>query len=375
MIAAEQGALVEVEITGSDAPGVMDGLRLYRAQTGSAAPDETLRGDWLRWIQGAPSARGACAIARDGERVVGFYALLPTEMYLGGSPVPGAKGEFYAVDPGYRRARAAEGGMPVPFALVALLKRRAPELGIQASFGKTTKGAFVTMATGARPVEFEHVDYLSLFRPAGLGRGRGAALRELGAVAATTLLRGAGAARGALEGAAGAVRQVDAFAPGDVRDAGGRNHLVNPAARALDLRFPADRYAKYVVEGADGRPAHFVFSRPRAGGMAQLMDWATLRVPPAVLRALLRRVARDCRRAGAAALHLPIPAAEDDPALGLAGAGFLRARRGKSVVYVTCATPELARARDEGPWRFTNAHASYYDDGGAAPRADEEGAA
>lgn len=360
----------EVSLVRGLTPEVLEGLRLYRDRTAPHVTDAILQRDWTRWIQGSDDGPALSALARVGGCVVGFYSLLPVRMRLGGASVPGAKGEFLAVAPEYLRGRDTGSGMPVPFALVALAKRHAPEHGILASFGKTTKGAFITQATGGRPVEFAHADYVSLFAPRDRPFTPRERAREYAALAACRVLRAAGALRRPWISAEGAA-EVPTFLPEHVRGDAGANYLVEPTAATLNYRFPAERYRKFVVEGAGGVHAHFVFSRPQRGAAAQLMDWATLEVGRAPLRWMLHRMLDDCRAAGAGLLHLPVPLTEAAGATWLVTEGFVRRQR-DGVVYVTCSAPELARGRDEGAWRFTNAHASFYDTGGMA--AAEDGA-
>ena len=108
------------------------GLAMF-AELAHLQPANELPQRWRYWLEDTPYGNGLLAVAKHSDEVVGFYALIPLEMRIRGQTVRGAKGEFFAVKPGYRNALHGPSGKLLAFALSHELHRAAGRAGLNVS--------------------------------------------------------------------------------------------------------------------------------------------------------------------------------------------------------------------------------------------------
>ena len=95
---------VDILITDRVTEDARAGLTMF-AELARLQPASELAERWRCWLENTPYGNGLSAVAKHRDEVVGFYALIPLEMRIRGRTVRGAKGEFFAVKPGFLRWR------------------------------------------------------------------------------------------------------------------------------------------------------------------------------------------------------------------------------------------------------------------------------
>jgi len=154
---------VHVEIGDEVTQDVHAGLRLYADATHRS--DSARVQEWLYWLNQNPFGKGVYAVAKHGDDVVGFYALIPVEMRLGDRAMRGAKGEFFAVAPAFRNALVGQRALRVPYALSCELHGAAAGFGIDCIALVATGAAAICHAiSGAKTMTYEVDEYRLLFR-------------------------------------------------------------------------------------------------------------------------------------------------------------------------------------------------------------------
>lgn len=347
-----------VEVGNRFGPEAMEGLRLYNRLNENPRPAREVETMWPRWFTENPFGSGMFSVARAGGRVVGFNTFIAAEMRLGGRVLRGGKGEFFAVEPEFRKAVDPGTKTALPFALFSGLLRRAREFGMEAVFMVTNPAAsLVNLWLGAKPMKLDYVEYITFFR-----RPRRALhpnpvrnfVLGLGAVGYTSTRR---VMASYSAGSAGQVEPFESFEQVPLSPAEGVNLLINESPGMLAHRFAGHRYWKYLVREPGRPPAAFVFTR--FPDDVQLAWWSAVDVGPESFAHLLRQVGERARRDGASNLRVNLPADAAPPGWELARWGFFQ-RPLQQTVFLYSADPELMAARTALPWRFTNAHVGFY---------------
>jgi hypothetical protein len=351
---------VDILVTDRVTDDVLAGLALFAELTG-LQPARQMAQRWRCWLENTPFGNGLSAVAKRRDEVVGFYGLMPFPMRIGGRAIRAAKGEFFAVKPGYRNAPGGPTGEPVPFALTRELPRAAGRAGLECvQLVSTPIAAFCHAAGGARPLSYDAVLLVTCWSPPGVpilaNRVLNAAAR-LGVVLHGRLARSVGMLRcrapraPALDTPAARVEWPSA------PDAS--NLLMEPSPEMLAHRFGQSGHLVYEIKDADRRRAVLVFTMPAPGASVKLKYWSSPRLPPDPLLSVVKDVLARCRAARAGRLTLTLPAADEQSFRPVAKLGFLRWRR-RLDVHLHLPTG-LEIDWDPSHWRFTDAHTGLID--------------
>jgi hypothetical protein len=338
-------------ITDEFSEDVVAGLKMYRDLTQASASDDEIRANWCRWFCDNPFGRGVFAIAKDRDRLVGFYSLIPSEMQFGNRLVRGGKGEFYAVHPAYRKVKDPVSGMVLPMALLAETKRQAPKFGILAAFGARVNMSFTSLITGAKAIPCNSIDYVMYFCPLRTANNRSTLKRltlRWGAFLVSSLLQAIFRFRKSRAIRAKHFQMSDTLT-GEIHPSSEAvNRPVSLSSKMLNYRFPSDRYLKYTVFQGGGSGGELVFSKPELASNVRLLHWSSLEFSLGIWASIIGDVLQRCYQSKAASLHLSMPKNILPKEQNFAKLGFLR-RPKQSVVYISCMDKELEHLRDEHP--------------------------
>jgi hypothetical protein len=351
---------VDILITDRVTEDARAGLTMF-AELARLQPASELAERWRCWLENTPYGNGLSAVAKHRDEVVGFYALIPLEMRIRGRTVRGAKGEFFAVKPGYRNAIHGPSGKLVPFALSRELHRAAGPEGFEClQLVSTPIAAFCHVAGGARPLSYDATLLVTCWsRPAVpivanrfLNAAAGVGVVLHGALARSVgVLRCRAPRAQALETPAALVDWPETpDAP---------NLLIEPSPEMLRHRFGQSEHLVYETKDAEGRRAVLVFTMPAPGASVKLKYWSSAQLPPRSLLSVVKDVMAQCRTARAGRLTITVPAADAETFRPVAKLGFLRCRR-KLDVHLHFPTG-LEIDWDPSHWRFTDAHTGLID--------------
>jgi hypothetical protein len=355
-----KGPGVDIFITDRVTEDVCAGLTMFAELTGLQPPRE-LAERWRYWLEGTPFGNGLSAVAKHQDEVVGFYALMPLAMRIGGRTIRAAKGEFFAVKPGYRNAVYGPTGESIPFALTRELPRAAGPAGFACiQLVATPIAALCHMAGGAKPLSYDATLLVTCWSRPDVPIAANRFLNA--AVGAGVVLHGALArCAGVLRCPAPRARALETPAAlldwPETPDA--PNLLIEPSPEMLRHRFGQSEHLVYEIKDADGRRAVLVFTMPARGASVKLKYWSSRRLPPGSLLSVVKDVMARCRAAGAGRLTLTVPAADAETFRPVAKLGFLRWRR-RQEVHLHLPTG-LEIDWDPAHWRFTDAHTGLID--------------
>jgi GNAT superfamily N-acetyltransferase len=341
-------------------PEVIDGLRLYARLTSRPFDEDR----WLYWFRDNPYGSGLHILAMYDEKVVGFCSLIPTEMFLAGTALVGAKAEFLAVDPFYRRRSIGESVMPLAFDLVRILYGEAHNYGMEAIVAVAGgPAALCHEFAGARRFEFPCRHFFTFIRPPRLGDGQSLRRRmrrvllEKGLLIETCVSRlWFDFTRAAKSNGKYTFTTVENLDTDSFYKPNGANRLVYPSSEMLNFRFPDREYAKYLVRGING-PNYLVFAKPSRYGQVVLKDWSTLDLAKSELGNIISQLHRQCSIRKADSMHLFLPNQNQLNSHFLYSLGFL-SRSQSSVVYIYSSS-NIIKNLCPRSWEFTNAHVGY----------------
>ncbi len=356
---------ISVRYTRSIDQDVLAGLQLYgRLKTEALSPEANQSvEDWLYWFRENPLGAGYFAIAKHDGKVIGFSSLIPVMMRFGERTVRGGKGEFFSVEPAFRRVKDPDTGMLVPMALFTQLRRWAHTQGVSVTFGVPTKAASIfSMLSGGKLIEHScHRYRIGFGSLAGLSRHH--RLIQYGAGPACTLLRAVGKTHMALRYRAAGTStewgQVEKFESVSVSADPKSNCVFHPTVDLINFRFPDSHYLKYAIRRDGHDVAQLVFSRPRRHGRARLAWWSTLDLPVRDLAAVCDDVLGQCRSLRPSVLEIVWPTGGGPLPWTPRSLGFLRQHTRRSY-FVCCEDERLRTDRDARPWEYTGAYASMY---------------
>lgn len=352
-------AQVQIHVSDEITPDCLAGLRVYAELTQGSCPPSLIE-RWLYWYRDNPFGPGLFALAKDGQRVVGVYTLIPIEMWLDGRVVRGAKGEAFGVVPEFRTAVDGQTGVPLPLALIGRLNRAAWDRRVECIVAVSNRAASAChRLCGARLIECPAYAYYTFFQPPRLP-GPENRLWRLGrsyaAWAASSALRLAGRCRPARL-AAQQFQLVSRIQ--STPEDNGHDMLLRPSSRMFDFRFPPERHLIYRMVGDGAEPAYLVFTRPEKGAEVGLRHWSRLTVAPESLAEVLRDVLARCRAAGAASLRMVFPETEASGLPPLGALGFLRRKEPRDFYLYISADSDQHQKRT-WQWRLTNAHVGFF---------------
>lgn len=356
----KMGFHIKISITQDITPEVIDGLRLYAGLTSRPFDEDS----WLYWFRDNPYGSGLHILAMHDEKVVGFCSLIPTEMFLAGTALVGAKADFLVVDPLYRRRSIGESVMPLAFDLVRTLYGEAHNYGIEAIVAVAGgPAALCHQFAGARRFEFSCRHYFTFIRPPRLGNGHSLGKRMRRMLLEKGLLVGTGISRlwfdfthASKSNGKYTFTKVQNLDTDSFYKPNGANRLVYPSSEMLNFRFTDKEYVKYLVHGING-PNYLVFTKPRRYGQVILKDWSTLNLQKSEFGNILEELYRQCRIRKAESIHLFVPNENGVNRYFLHSLGFLS--RSYSPVTYIYGSSEIIRGLSLYSWEFTNAHTGY----------------
>ena len=342
---------------------VVEGIRLYCRVAGNDFDEGTVRTRWLRWNCQNPHGFGYFVLAKDGDRVVGCYGVIPILMRLGGRNVIGGKGEYQVVDPSYLKATDPTEKCFLPQAIVNRAFREAQAHGIEALHANPSPSAqFSIYKAGALPVKTKIRQYVAFsnarkFAWPGVQAHRRSLLIAIAGRAATavcraffSLARWPSIRRYAVQ--QGGFPETLPLPEG--------NQALASTREMLDFRYPREDYVLLRLQRAGADVALFVLSRPRRNGMVLLSHWEPWDLPPEQWCAGLNAAFQVCRRSGATLMIADVPASVD---VGLLRkTGFLLRQTKTTTLFVFSRNENLCRSRDQGQWCLTNSHLWLYQD-------------
>lgn len=354
------GSHIKITITQDITPEVIDGLRLHAGLTSRHFDTNAC----LYWFRDNPYGSGLHILAMHGKKVVGFCSLIPTEMFLAGTALVGAKAEYLVVDPLYRTSSIGESVMPLAFDLVRTLYREAHNYGIEAIVAVAGgPAALCHQFAGARRFEFPCRHFFTFIRPPKLGNGNSLRIRmrrillEKGLFAETCISRlWFDFTRAAKSNGKYTFTTVQNLDTDSFYKPNGANRLVYPSSEMLNFRFPDREYIKYLVRGANGLN-YLVFTKPRRYGQVILKDWSTLNLQKSEFGNILGELYSQCRIRKAESIHLFVPNENGANRCFLHSLGFL-SRSYSPVIYIY-GPSKIIRGLNLYSWEFTNAHIGY----------------
>jgi hypothetical protein len=312
------------------------GLAMF-AELTQLQPANELPQSWRYWLENTPYGNGLLAVAKHGDEVVGLYALIPLEMRIRGRTVRGAKGEFFAVKPGYRNALHGPSGKLLAFALSHELHRAAGRAAFEClQLVSTPTAAFCHVANGARPLSCEWTVLVSCWSRLPVSRFANRFLNA-GASAGAHLY-------GVLARSVGVLR---------CRTPRGQP-LETPAALLEWPETPDVPHLMYETKDAQGRRAELVFTMPLPNAAVRLKHWSSVQFSPKVLLSIVKDVMARCKAVRASALIIAVPTADAATFKSVAKLGFVRCRKDSRVYLYSPTGMDLDW--DPSQWRFTNAH-------------------
>jgi hypothetical protein len=347
---------VDIEIGNQITPEVHAGFQLFVKHATRPFDAASVR-QWLYWFDKNPYGKGVFAVAKHGNKVVGFYALIPVEMRINDRSVLGGKGEFFVVAPDSRHTIFGQRSLRLPCALSAELHGVAAQYGMECVMLVSTPAAAICHAiSGARTMRYDVDQYTMLFRGEQLTAGnltRKQRCKMFLKVQFTTAQRLlAGIRRLGAKG--GHFETVSSL--GALPEPEGTNLLVGNSEKMLAFRFPAEQYLIYSVQDAEGRQAFLVFNSPHSGTNVRLKHWSAQNIPFQNVATVFGDVVRRCRRNDAASLSAAIPTSEANHLGPIASLGF-RHTQSSASIQVYSGTNDISV--DPACWRFTQSHIGF----------------
>ncbi|HUU26533.1 MAG TPA: hypothetical protein VM123_01860 [archaeon] len=354
---------ISVEITDQITPEVICGLELYARLTNQSSLRDTVD-DWLYWFKDNPFGTGLFAYAKSGGQVVGFYSAIPTEMLLSGELQVGAKGEFFAVDPLFKKTVDISSGLDLPYALAYRLNRAAIEYGFKTTFATARKGAEILLVfTGAKTLKYCKRLFVTYFKPPEIMSRRNPVLKTLYShylKVYTSLRRFYFMFRLTEKAETSNFRLQEEYSQDDLIPDRDKNVLFLPSVRMLNFRFPANKYLKYSIEGNNNQPCYLVFTKPDINRVVELKYWSSGYIPPETLARVIHDVIKRCRKAHAASLGFPVNLDDEDKQSLLKKMGFLETKRTNRAFVFSADKRVMQKCKDPQQWLLTDAHTGYY---------------
>lgn len=346
---------IKIEITQDVTPEVIQGLKLYAR----LASMDVCVDDWLYWFEKNPYGSGLHGLVMHREKVVGFYALIPTEMRLGGNILIGGKGEFLAVEPDYRGKCVSGSRMPLAFDLVKTVHREALRYDMEAVIIVADgPAALCHLFSGAKAFEFPCRHFFTFFRSP--KHEKSSVKRALIRSGVFSIPRAWLTISSAVSGnRKDRFTRVKELKTDDFYRSEGNNRLVCSSSKMLNFRFPDRSYVKYLTSD-ENRTDYLIFTRPDHKRQVILKDWSCLHLQKQEIKGIFRDMFGQCRKYKVESMHLYLPQGDQEishASHAFCNLGFFS--RKYSLKFYLYGSDSIIHSVDTCSWKLTHAYVGY----------------
>ena len=312
--------------------------------------------EWSYWFDKNPYGKGLYSIARHGEKIIGFCALIPVEMVVNNSIIRGAKAEFLFVLPDYRKRKAGNLKQPVSVTLLRALYESSYSYSFNLIFGVATKAAAKAhLEAGKKPMDLELLHYFTIFKPREFrefNRIKGF-IYKYGSFFASVLLRNRITAY--KDSGFTILKSIDSIENINTLLIG-ENELLYHDRKMLNFRFNKDDCLIYQFENLS--KDYLIFSKPFKNGRVFLRHWSSMDLGYEYFASVLKDLFKRCKAAGAQSVNLVFTGVNNNLKIDLTKLGFLK-RKSLDILLFYKSNPGLKLSYNAKDWYFTDSHRGF----------------